>query len=200
MAGLLITDEGAGAPRATYDVDAIAEIASYAEYDLFGDRLRTLGFSEDSSEGAPLCRWVNMPTVLDLMPLDAQILGFSSRWYGAALESAVPIKLADDLGIRVAPAPYFLATKLEAFLGRGGHDYMDSHDLEDLVMVVDGRASIVGEIESESGLRAWVGREIRILLADQRFIDALPGYLLPDAASQARLGLVLERFRTLASI
>ena len=31
VTGLLITDEGAGDPRATFDVDAIAEIASYAQ-------------------------------------------------------------------------------------------------------------------------------------------------------------------------
>jgi hypothetical protein len=52
VTGLLITDEAAGDPRPTVDVDAIAEITSYAEYAAFGDRLRALGFAEDSSEGA----------------------------------------------------------------------------------------------------------------------------------------------------
>ncbi len=32
MTGLLITDEAAGEPRGTIDVDAIAEITSYAQY------------------------------------------------------------------------------------------------------------------------------------------------------------------------
>jgi hypothetical protein len=40
VTGLLVTDEGAGLPRATLDVDAIAEISSYAEYTAFGERLR----------------------------------------------------------------------------------------------------------------------------------------------------------------
>ena len=57
VTGLLITDKAAADPRPTPDVDAIAGIASYAEYAAFGDRLRALGFSEDTSEGAPLCRW-----------------------------------------------------------------------------------------------------------------------------------------------
>src|SRR5258706_11034328 len=60
VTGLLITDEAAGNPRTTFDVDAIAEITSYAEYAAFGDRLRALGFAEDTSEGAPLCRWVHL--------------------------------------------------------------------------------------------------------------------------------------------
>ncbi len=88
VTSLLVTDEGAGAPRTTLDVDAIAEITSYAEYAAFGERLRSLGFSEDTGEGAPLCRWVHSRAILDVMPLDEKILGFSNRWYREALESA----------------------------------------------------------------------------------------------------------------
>ena len=40
VAGLLITDEAAGEPRSTLDVDVIAEITSYAAYASFGERLR----------------------------------------------------------------------------------------------------------------------------------------------------------------
>jgi hypothetical protein len=54
--GLLITDPGADPVRQTYDVDVISEIASCADYAIFSARLRTLGFIEDSREGAPLCR------------------------------------------------------------------------------------------------------------------------------------------------
>src|SRR5260370_33972915 len=46
VTGLLITDEAAWDPRATLDVDAIAQITSYAEYSAFGNRLPTLGFTE----------------------------------------------------------------------------------------------------------------------------------------------------------
>jgi hypothetical protein len=81
VTGLLITDGAAGAPRATFDVDAIAEITSYAAYADFGDRLRALGFGEDTSEDAPLCRWTHHRTILDVMPLDKKILGFANRWY-----------------------------------------------------------------------------------------------------------------------
>jgi hypothetical protein len=82
VTGLLATDEAAGASRITIDVDAIAEITSYAEYAKFGDRLRVLGFTEDASEGAPLCRWVHRQTVLDVMPLEEKILGFQTAGTG----------------------------------------------------------------------------------------------------------------------
>ena len=78
--GLLISDPGAAPVRRTYDVDVISEIVSYADYAVFSERLRALGFTEDSREGAPLCRWQHGELVLDVMPLDASILGFSNRW------------------------------------------------------------------------------------------------------------------------
>lgn len=155
--GLLITDEAAGDPRATLDVDAIADILSYAEYAESGDRLRTLGFREDSSENAPLCRWVYRQNILDVMPLDERIPGFSNRWYAAALESPITKRLLADLEIRIVTAPFFIATKLEAFKGRENGDFPESHDLEDLVAVVDGRESLVAEVSAErKELRAYI--------------------------------------------
>jgi hypothetical protein len=182
-------------------VDAIAEITSYAAYAAFGDRLRTLGFMEDTREGAPLCRWVHHGTTLDVMPLDEKILGFSNRWYRAAMESSITHRLSDDLEVRIVTAPFFIATKLEAFKGRGKGDFFGSRDLEDLVSVVDGRAPLVAEIQAEKAeVRAYVRTEIRGLLASTGFLDALPGCLLPDAASQSRVSIVLRRLEELASL
>ena len=200
VTSLLVTDEGAGPPRTTLDVDPIAEITSYAEYTIFGQRLRALGFFEDASEGAPLCRWVHSSTILDVMPLDGKILGFSNRWYRAAMQTATTHRLARDLALRVVTAPYFLATKIEAFKGRGKGDFFASHDLEDVIFIIDGRSTIVGEIQIETTLlRKYLQREITRLLATPGFIDALPGYLLPDTASQARIGAVLRRLKAIAS-
>ena len=146
--GLLIDDPAAAPVRGTYDVDVIAEIGSYAEYTVFSERLRALGFKEDSREGAPLCRWIHGALTLDVMPLDSQVLGFSNRWYPDALRTAGNVQLRSGLIIRAINAPYFLGTKLEAFHGRGKRDYLASHDLEDFIAVVDGRSSLIPEVES----------------------------------------------------
>jgi hypothetical protein len=201
VTGRLITDEAAADPRTTLDVDAIAEIISYAEYAAFGDRLRALGFVKDTSEGAPLCRWVHHETILNVMPLDEKILGFSNRWYRAAMKSSVTQRLSDDLEIRIVTAPFFIATKLQAFNGRGKGDFFGSRDLEDLISVVDGRAALATEVQAGAAeLRAYVRAEIKGLLATPGFLDALPGYLLPDAASQSRIVIVLQRLQELASL
>jgi hypothetical protein len=201
VTGLLVTDSGAAPVRRTYDVDVIAEIASYADYTIFSERLRTLGFEEDTTEGAPLCRWRHTGLVLDVMPLDARILGFSNRWYPDALRTAVEVRLPGGLILRTITAPYFLGTKIEAFRGRGQEDYFASHDLEDFITVVDGRASLLEEIEAASPeLRAFLGEAVRGLLAASPFLDALPGYLLPDEANQARIGQLTRKLRTLSSL
>jgi hypothetical protein len=198
VTGLLITDEAVPAARPTLDVDAIVEITSYVGYVNFSERLRDVGFSQDSSEGAPACRWKNGDITLDVMPLNEKILGFSNRWYKAAAEAASLVPLAPLLQIRVITAPYFLATKLEAFRGRGKRDYFGSPDLEDVLSVIDGRPTLAKEVKASPGeLRAYLATAISTLLKDSRFIDALPGHLLPDTASQARMDVVLSRLRDL---
>jgi len=74
-------------------------------------------------------------------------------------------------------------------------------DLEDLVFVVDGRATLVCEVRAETAeLRAYVRAEINTLLTTAGFLDALPGFLLPDAVSQSRISIVLQRLEDLASL
>ena len=75
---VLATDELQGTARPTEDVDAIAEITTYAANTIFSERLRACGFAEDIREGAPLCRWICSEVVLDVMPLDEKVLGFSN--------------------------------------------------------------------------------------------------------------------------
>lgn len=199
--GLLISDEGAGDVRPTFDVDAITEIKSYADYLSFSERLRNLGFTEDTSEDAPLCRWVQGHVKLDVMPLDEKILGFSNRWYKAAMEAAQAYELEEDLRIRVVTAPYFCATKIEAFRGRGKGDYLSSHDLEDLITVVDGRPELLSELRSAPDeVRFYIVEAVSQMLEIGEFIDALPGYLLPDAASQSRITILLQRLTQISKI
>src|SRR5712692_8401696 len=88
------------------------------------------------------------------------------------MEAATTRRLSADLEIRVVTAPFFLATKLEAFKGRG-KDFFGSRDLEDLISVVDGRATLVAEAHAETAdLRAYVRAEIHKLLARPGFLDA----------------------------
>jgi hypothetical protein len=90
---------------------------------------------------------------------------------------------------------------LEAFGDRGQNDYLASRDLEDVIAVVDGRAELVGEIRAaQNDVRSYLGREITKLCGVREFLDALPGHLPPDAASQERISTVLARLTEIASL
>lgn len=133
------------------------------------------------------------------MPTSASILGFTNRWYAGAIETATSCQLAPSLAIRLITAPYFLATKLEAFDGRGEGDYEASADLEDIVALVDGRAELVDEVDdSAAPLRHHLRRRISELLDTARFVGALPGHLPGDVANQQRLPLVVQRLERIA--
>ena len=199
--GLLVTDPAAPAIRTTKDVDVIVEVSTQMEYHALGQELRHLGFRHDTDEGAPICRWTQADLVLDVMPTDAALLGFSNRWYPEALQRARIHTLSNGLGIRVVTSPYFLATKLEAFYGRGEGDFLGSHDLEDLVAVVDGRAELLGEVRAASlALQTYLAEAFTTLLKAPDFTYAIQGHLPPDPGSQGRFGEVVGRLHALAKV
>ena len=197
---LFITDQAAAQPRQTKDVDTIVEAASYAEYISFAEKLKAVGFREDTSENAPLCRWIKESTILDVMPLDEKTLGFTNRWYRPAMETAEDYELLAGNNIRVISPVYFCATKMEAFDGRGQEDYLGSHDLEDIIAVIDGRAEIVNEIKNApEDVRQYVAGKIGNWLETRRFTDALPGHL-GSTSERSRLRIVLERLKEISTI
>jgi hypothetical protein len=199
--GLLLTDPAASPVRPTIDVDVLVEVTTLVEYHRFSEQLRQLGFTEDTSEDAPICRWKTDDVVLDVMPTDSKILGFGNRWFSLAYEKSEWTTLPSGRRIRLLPTPYFLATKFEAFECRGENDYLMSPDMEDIVTVLDGRPEIASEVQQAAEeLKDYLVGQCSALLKEQDFLDALPGHLLPDAASQARSALVIDRLKTIAGV
>ena len=201
VAGLLITDPAMPAIRPTDDVDTICQALALADYHRIETRLRARGFVQDLTAEAPICRWRIKHVAVDVMPTLEKILGFSNRWYPLALATAQPIALPSGRPIRLLTAPVFLATKLEAFDGRGKGDFLFSHDLEDLLAVIDGRASLLDECRaSPPELREYLAARLASLLATRDFVDALSGHLPGDAASQERLPELHDKLRQISEL
>ena len=135
-AGLLVSDATQAGIRPTDDVDLIVETVSRTDYYTLSKMLRAKGFQEVPEV---ICRWHYQGSKLDLMPTDPTILGFSNYWYAEALRSATRLTLPSGRVIRIISAPVFIATKLVAFQHRGQGLYQSSHDIEDIISVVDGR-------------------------------------------------------------
>ncbi|MGD0454151.1 MAG: nucleotidyl transferase AbiEii/AbiGii toxin family protein [Solirubrobacteraceae bacterium] len=193
---LWITDPAAAPPRPTKDVDVIVDVTGRWGYEQFSRRMRAQGFAEDV-ESRVICRWrhARFDLTLDAMPTNSAILGFSNRWQAPALPHAVERRLPSGIAIRAITPPYLLATKLEAFAGRGGGDLLGSRDFEDVISLINGRAALVGEVQaSPDELRGFLAQQIVELQAIPRFNEWVGGSLRPDAANQARVeAIVLPR-------
>jgi hypothetical protein len=201
---LWITDPGAPPPRPTKDVDAVLEVRTHAGLHAFEQRLRATGFREDQQSNV-ICRWrygsgSSDDLILDVMPAEARLLGFANRWQAEALPHGVHRALPSGATIRAVTPPYLVATKIEAFRSRGGGDHLVSRDLEDVVTLTDGRADLVDEIRrAPQPVARYLASEVSGLLADGGFMRAVPGFLRPDPASQARAtDVVLPRLRAIA--
>ncbi len=199
---LWISDPAAPPPRPTKDVDVVVEIASLLEYERFSVRMRERGFAEDIQSGV-ICRWRHktFDLLLDAMPSNPRILGFSNRWQAAALPHAAWRRLPSGARLRSITPPFLLATKLEAFGNRGRGDMLGSRDFADIVALVDGRGELPAEIaEAPYEIMAYLAEQVTLLLALPRIADGIAGGLRPDDASQARAGLVvLPRLRRIAT-
>lgn len=201
VADLLITDPAAPSVRPTKDVDVIVEVASRQDYYRLRDSLISLGFKEDQDEDAPLCRWRIDDIKVDVMPTETDILGFSNQWYRAATETATTEEITEGLSIRLVTAPLFLATKIEAFKGRGLNDFMASHDMEDVIAVLDGRPEVIDEIKaSPYELQEFLAKTFRSFLKNDEFLDSLYGHLPPDNASQERVPILMDRIKAIADL
>lgn len=198
---LWITDAGAPPLRLTADVDVIVEVATRRDYYRLEDRVRGLGFKNDESSGV-ICRFNHLKSglVLDVMPTKATLLGFENKWLGEAFAHAIEVKLHAGQSIKAIPPPFLLATKLEAFAGRGKHDFYGSRDFEDVVRLVDGRAELVDEVaEAPEELRHYIAHELRRLSKHRDFDGGLEGAIPMGLAARDRIDeVVLPRVRELA--
>ncbi len=126
---LWVTDEASPEFRPTKDVDVIVEITTRTAYYRLEERLRKLGFENHQEDGV-VCRFRHPASalLLDVMPMEASILGFEGRWLRESFPRAVSRELPSGRAIKVVPPVYLMATKLEAFASRGdgGRTTVDS--------------------------------------------------------------------------
>jgi hypothetical protein len=135
------------------------------------------------------------------MPTDKGVLGFSNKWYKDALANAVNTKINNSVSINVISAPYFLATKIEAFKDRGKQDFLLSHDLEDIISLIDGRPEIIDDVSSSTNdLKQYLSLEFSAFIHNNQFTEALPGHLNYTQESEARKEIVLERMQSIIDL
>ena len=137
VAELYASNPAASDIRPTLDVDCVIELSSKSEHAKMENELRAKKFANDTSKGAPICRWVYKDIKVDIMPVDSKVLGFTNRWYEEGIENKILKVLPDGTEVYVFSPAYYLAAKFEAHKSRGGNDLRQSHDFEDIIYILD---------------------------------------------------------------
>lgn len=183
--------------RATDDVDLIVDLAGFAEWAQLVEQLRKQGFSEAADDNV-ICRMKLGELKVDFMPDDEAILGFSNRWYAKGIETAVETSLDDVVTIRRLTSPLFIATKLEAYRGRGGGDLIGSRDAEDILLLVDGRPELVDEVGSaDADIRSYIAEQFKDLILHRDFDHFLEGNI---RGPEGRAAIVRDRFVAMSKL
>lgn len=82
----------------------------------------------------------------------------------------------------------------ETFASRGHGDFLSSHDLEDVLNIIDGREELIGEMaNAPNDVRQAVAEAFRLLLANADFANVFPGLM----AEPARAPLLWARLKML---
>lgn len=200
-ASMLINAPTAAPSRLTYDVDLLVELAALRDYHAMEQQFALRGFQRDMAPDAPICRWRLGAVQVDLMPTDEAVLGFSNRWYPFAAVSAQQLPLPSGREIRLISAPAFLATKFEAFWSRGKGDLLTSHDLEDIINVLEGRLSIEAEVQAALlDARAYLVEQFTRLLALPNFRSLLPGMVAYDALHAQRVAAIMQKMLRISAL
>lgn len=200
ICGLLLTDPAAGDVRPTDDVDFIVQVTTYAQYASIQQRLEMRGFKHVVDEEGPICRMKIGSILVDVMPVSG-VLGFRNEWYARAIETAEQHTIQNEElvdSINVVNAPLFVCTKLVAFNDRGKGDFFGSHDIEDIISVLNGRKELWKECWlMPIDVRTFLRTSFRNLLRDQNFLDAIPGML--SHGSTGRDKVIQRRMHTIAN-
>lgn len=196
---LLITDPNAPEARGTEDVDLLIEVATRLDLYAVERRLGARGLVHPMVSGEPICRWQKGGLTLDVMPTDPELYGFGNRWAREAVESAFEYQ-DDELTIRHVSAPAFIALKVEAFRSpgrRNGGDVHASHDLGDILAVLDGRPSVVEEVRTcAPEMRGEIALFVRELGERHDYEEFAESHIL----DRGRIERVAETLRTLAGL
>ena len=159
---LYTDDPAADEIRPTQDVDMTINILNLGHWEEVQKKLSELGFQPDPF-GHAICSYKYNDIPVDIMATEDGPLGPSNRWYKVGFKNLWNVKVKDQ-EIKILSAPCYLATKFEAFKNRG-NDYRTSHDIEDIIYVIDNRIDIVSEItEGEPSILLFIREQLQIII------------------------------------
>jgi len=190
----LYADRAATEARPTDDVDLVVEIATRWEYAALEKQLRKIGFQNDITS-TYIGRYTLTGIIIDVMPTDVSILGFTNAWYEGGFKAAVDYTIDDHHTVKIFSSSYFIASKLEAFKNRGNNDGRTSTDFEDIVYVLENRRTIWDEMKvSDEKVRSYLIQEFKKLHINPYIEEWL------DAHAPASSSFILENLENFIAL
>jgi predicted nucleotidyltransferase len=186
--------------RPTQDVDCTIKLSSYKEHTELEKILRSKGFANDTSRGAPRCRWIYQEIKVDVMPTGQNVHGFDSRWYQGGVDNKISKTLPDGTEINVFPPSYYLASKFEAHNDRGGNDLRQSHDFEDIIYILDNCTSVLEDIrDAPEDVKNYLKSQCERLFANNSLSEGIES-ALPYGSDSYRVEIIEDLILEIASL
>lgn len=174
---LYTDDPAADEIRPTQDIDMTLNIVNLVHWEQIQDKLGSLGFYPDPF-GHAICSYKYKDIPVDIMAMEDGPFGPSNPWYKIGFQNLWTVK-AKDQEIKILSAPCYLATKFEAFNNRG-KDYRTSHDMEDIIYVLDNRINIVEEIkQSNQRIQTFLKEQLQAIVSKGLLSEVLIAHIHP---------------------
>lgn len=172
----LYADREAEEVRETKDVDVLLEIWTLKDFAAVEEQLRNMGFANDRESGV-IVRYRIGDLIVDIMPTGQDVLSFGNKWYPQGYTHAVNYTIDQNNTIKIFSAPFFLASKLEAFKHpnrENNNNGFGSRDFEDIVYVLENRFAVWEELAAAPAeIKAYLKEEFSRLLLHSRFTEWL---------------------------
>ncbi len=124
-----------------------------------------------------------------------KILGFTNIWYKDGFVNAKEIQIEGEK-IKVFDLPYLIATKIEAFKGRGNGEFLVSHDIEDIITLIDGRPTIAEDLKkSDELLKDYLQKKFTALISNRNFIDSIDSHISDRMNLKGRKEIIISRLK-----
>lgn len=187
---LYTNDPAADEIRPTQDVDMTLNIINLSHWEKVQRQLGHLGFHPDPF-GHAICSYKYKDIPVDIMSTEDGPLGPTNRWYKIGFENLWTTTVKNQEIKLLSPACY-LASKFEAFNNRGT-DIRTSHDMEDIIYVLDNRINIVEEIKKDDNrISSFIKEQLQKIIGQGLLEEALVAHIHPIMLTE-RLPIVKEK-------
>ena len=194
VVSLYADDPASDEIRPTQDVDLTLNIINLSHWNDVQETLTALGFHLDPF-GHSICSYRYKDIPVDIMATEDGSFGPANRWYKIGFENLWTAK-AEDQEIQILSAPCYLAAKFEAFNHRG-KDYRTSHDMEDVIYLLDNRIHIAEEIAKDNiRITTFVKEQLQNIIQKGLLQEVLTAHIHPLMLEE-RMPIVEEKIMTI---